>query len=187
MMQKTTRLRAYLRTIGAVAITMFVVPLAQARGAIESISGFMQGGAEVLQIEFSEPQTEVPTGFSIQSPARIALDFPGVSNGTGRSSININQGNIKSANIVQAGDRARIVLNLKQPTSYRAELQGKAVVVLLDTANLPAKASAAQVTSFAESQNIDTLPLKDLDFRRGADGAGRIVVGLPLKKHQITD
>ena len=178
MMQKTIRLRAYLRTIGAVAITMFVVPMAQARGAIESISGFMHGGAEVLQIEFSEPQTEVPTGFSIQSPARIALDFPGVSNGTGRSSININQGNIKSANIVQAGDRARIVLNLKQPTSYRAELQGKAVVVLLDTANLPAKASAAQVTSFAESQNIDTLPLKDLDFRRGADGAGRIVVGL---------
>ncbi|WP_313560644.1 type IV pilus secretin PilQ [Diaphorobacter nitroreducens] len=178
MMQKTIRLRAYLRTIGAVAITMFVVPMAQARGAIESISGFMQGGAEVLQIEFSEPQTEVPTGFSIQSPARIALDFPGVSNGTGRSSININQGNIKSANIVQAGDRARIVLNLKQATSYRAELQGKAVVVLLDTANLPAKASAAQVTPFAESQNIDTLPLKDLDFRRGADGAGRIVVGL---------
>ncbi len=177
-MQKTIRLRAYLRTIGAVAITMFVVPMAQARGAIESISGFMQGGAEVLQIEFSEPQTEVPTGFSIQSPARIALDFPGVSNGTGRSSININQGNIKSANIVQAGDRARIVLNLKQATSYRAELQGKAVVVLLDTANLPAKASAAQVTPFAESQNIDTLPLKDLDFRRGADGAGRIVVGL---------
>ncbi len=179
MIQEKLRLHACWRMLGAAVVAALTVSVAQARGSIDSISGFLQGGAEVLRIEFSEPQAELPTGFSIQNPARIALDFPGVSNGTGRSSIDINQGNVKSANIVQAGARARVVLNLKQPTSYRAELQGKTVLVLLDAASSAAKMPPPQVTTFAESQNIDNLPLKDLDFRRGTDGAGRIVVGLP--------
>ena len=39
----------------------------------------MQGGGEVVKIDLSQALTELPTGFAIQSPARIALDFPGVS------------------------------------------------------------------------------------------------------------
>ena len=54
-----------------------------------------------------------PTGFAIQSPARIALDFPGATNAIGRSTVDINQGNLRSVNVVQAGDRTRLVLNLK--------------------------------------------------------------------------
>ena len=178
MIQEKVRLRAYLRMMGVVVTAALSVSVAQARGSIESISGLLQGGAEVLRIEFSEPQ-ELPTGFSIQSPARIALDFPGVTNGTGRTLIDINQGNVKSANIVQAGERARVVLNLKHPTSYRAESQGNAVMILLEAATSSAKMPTSQAGSFAESQNVDVLPLKDLDFRRSTDGAGRIVVGLP--------
>jgi type IV pilus assembly protein PilQ len=151
---------------------------AHAKGAIESISGFLQGGAEVLRIELSETPNEVPTGFSIQSPARIALDFPDVVNATGRSLIDINQGNIKSANIVQAGERSRVVLNLKQPAPYRAEVHGKTVVVLLEPVTGGAMVPIAAPTVFAESQTSDILPLRDLDFRRGADGSGRVVVGL---------
>ncbi|MDX9752279.1 MAG: type IV pilus secretin PilQ family protein, partial [Flavobacteriales bacterium] len=108
-----------------------------------------------------------------------ALDFPGAGNASGRSLVEINQGNVKSANIVQAGERSRIVLNLKQPTSYRAELHGKTVLVLLDPVTGGARIPSASPTAFAESQNTDVLALKDLDFRRGTDGAGRIVVGLP--------
>ena len=178
MIQEKVRLRAYLRMMGVIVTAALSVSVAQARGSIESISGLLQGGAEVLRIEFSEPQ-ELPTGFSIQSPARIALDFPGVTNGTGRTLIDINQGNVKSANIVQAGERARVVLNLKHPTSYRAESQGNAVMILLEAATSSAKMPTSQAGSFAESQNVDVLPLKDLDFRRSTDGAGRIVVGLP--------
>ena len=137
-----------------------------------------QGGAEVLRIEFSEPQTELPTGFAVQTPARIALDFPGVTNASGRSLVEINQGNVKSAHIVEAGERSRIVLNLKQATTYRAELHGKAVLVLLDSVTSAARVPAGPSAVFAEGHNADVLPLKDLDFRRGSDGAGRIVVGL---------
>ncbi len=52
-------------------------------------------------------------------------------------------------------------------------------MILLEAANSSAKMPTSQAGSFAESQNVDVLPLKDLDFRRSTDGAGRIVVGLP--------
>ncbi|WP_420042315.1 type IV pilus secretin PilQ [Acidovorax delafieldii] len=153
--------------------------MAMAQSAIEAVTGSMQGGAEVVRVELSQPLSAVPSGFAIQSPARIALDFPGTSNAMGRSSVDVNQGNLKSINIVQAGDRARLVLNLKQATSYQAEVQGK--VLLISLVPVTASAAAAQqatVAVFSESGNAETLPLKDVDFRRGSDGSGRIIVGL---------
>ena len=178
MIQKNSRLRQCLWAVSIVFLTALGTPVAHAKGAIESVSGFLQGGGEVLRIELSEAPGDAPTGFSIQSPPRIALDFPDVANATGLSSIDINQGNIKSANIVQAGTRSRVVLNLKQAAPYRTEVHGKTVVVLLEPVTGGAAVPSAVPTVFAESQNTDVLPLKDLDFRRGADGAGRVIVGL---------
>ena len=178
MIQQQSRWPRHLWLAGAAIVAVLCATASHARGSIESISGFLQGGAEVLRIEFSEPQTELPTGFSIQTPARIALDFPGTTNASGRSLVEINQGNVKSANLVEAGERSRIVLNLKQPTTYRTELHGKTVLVLLDAVTGGARVASGSSAVFAESQNADMLPLKDLDFRRGTDGAGRIVVGL---------
>ena len=150
----------------------------QAQGAIEAVTGSIQGGVEIVRIDLSQPLAALPSGFSIQSPARIALDFPGVSNAIGRSTIDINQGNLKSVNVVQAGERTRVVLNLKQTTSYKAQLQGKSLLVVLDAvAGAAPAASAAPV--FAESRSRDTLPLRDLDFRRGEEGSGRVIVALP--------
>ena len=152
--------------------------VAHAQVAIEAVSGSVQGGSEVIRIDLSQALTAVPAGFSIQAPARIALDFPGVSNAMGRSTVEINQGNLRSVNVVQAGDRTRVVLNLRQPTAYKAQIQGKSLLVVLD-AVVGASPMVSPAPVFAESRNRDTLPLKDLDFRRGADGAGRIVVALP--------
>lgn len=151
--------------------------IAQAQNAIQSVSGSVQGGSEVIRIDLAEALTAVPTGFSIQTPARIALDFPGVSNAIGRSAIDLNLGNLRSVNVVQAGERTRVVLNLKAPAPYKAEIQGKSLLIILDLPALAAPSIAAAPV-FAESRNRDTLPLKDIDFRRGTDSSGRIVVGL---------
>ena len=150
---------------------------APAAVAIEAVSTSVQAGVEVIKIDLSQALTAVPTGFAIQSPARIALDFPGVTNGLGKSSLDIGQPNLRSLNVVQAGDRTRVVFNLKQATAYKAQLQGKSLIVSLDPIS-PAAASAAATPVFAESRNRDTVPLKDIDFRRAPDGAGRIVVDL---------
>jgi type IV pilus assembly protein PilQ len=152
---------------------------AQAQTAVENVSSSLQGGVEVVRIDFTEPLTAVPAGFSIQSPARIALDVPGATNAMARSSVELNQGNIRSVNVVTSGDRTRLVLNLKTPTGYKAQLQGKSLLVSLDPVAATATAAASTPSQFAESRNRDTQPIKDLDFRRGPDSAGRVVVDLP--------
>jgi type IV pilus assembly protein PilQ len=154
-----------------------LAPASFAQNAVESVVGSLQSGGEVLNIELTEPLTAVPQGFSIQSPARIALDLPGVASKMGRSNIEINQGNLRSVSVVQAGDRTRVVLNLKQPTPYKAQLQGKNLLVLLEPVAELAPSVTPAVT-FAESRSRDTQPLKDLDFRLGPEGAGRIVVSM---------
>ena len=162
----------------AACILIGVSLSAHAQGAIEAVSGSVQGGVEVVKIDLSQALTAVPAGFSIQAPARIALDFPGVSNALGRSSVEINQGNLRSVSVVQAGERTRVVLNLKQATTYKAELQGKSLIVSLEPVATAAAAPAATGPAFADSRNRDNLPLKDVDFRRGTDNAGRVIVAL---------
>jgi len=149
---------------------------AQAQVAIEAVTGSVQGGIEVVKIDLSQPLKTVPASFSIQTPARIALDFPDVISAMGRSNVEVNQGNLKSVSVVQAGARTRVVLNLKQYAAYKTQIQGKSLLVLLD-AVAGAAPAAAQV--FAENHSRDALPLRDLDFRRGEDATGRVVVGLP--------
>jgi type IV pilus assembly protein PilQ len=162
-------------------------PLALAQNLIQSISSSQQAGSEVVRIELSEPLAAVPAGFAIQAPPRVAIDLPGVGSALGRNSVEINQGNLRTVNVAQAGERTRIVLNLKQPSAYRAQLDGKALLIVLDPASSMAAApaspatttAAAQQPAFAPSQNSDQLPLRDVDFRRGPDGTGRVVVNLP--------
>ncbi len=151
---------------------------ARAQTVIESVTGSVQGGVEVVRIDFSQPLTAIPAGFAIQSPARIALDIPGASNGLGRSTVEVNQGNVRSVNVVQAGERTRVVLNLKTAAAYKAQLDGKSLLVLLDSAAAPAPQAAAP-GAFAESRNAETQPIRDLDFRRGPDSSGRVIVDLP--------
>ena len=158
----------------------FVAMALHAQTAIEAVTGSIQSGVEVVKIDLSQPLVAVPTGFSIQSPARIALDFPGISNGMGRSTIDINQGNLRSVSVVQAGDRTRVVLNLKQATPYKAQIQGKSLIVVLDAVAGPSAEVASVSPAFsAPPQNRDSLPIKDLDFRRGVEGSGRVIVTLP--------
>ena len=161
--------------------------LAHAQNAIQSINSSQQAGAEVVRIELSEALPALPVGFVIQTPPRIAIDLPGVTNGLGKSNVEINQGNLRSVSVAQAGERTRLVLNLKKAANYRAEIQGKVLLVVLDGGPAPDVAVAAAgtaaapvpATNFAPSQNRNPLALKDIDFRRGADGAGRVIVELP--------
>ena len=171
--------------VAALATAALVTPLgAWAQNAIQSITSTQQAGTEVVRVELSEPLAAVPTGFSIQQPPRIAIDLPAVGNAMGRSNVEINQGNLRSASVAVAGDRTRLVLNLKQASGYRAQIQGKTLLLVLDSGSGPAVAvapttGADQTVHFSQAQNAAPQSLRDIDFRRSADGAGRVVVGLP--------
>ncbi|HEX9720877.1 MAG TPA: type IV pilus secretin PilQ [Ramlibacter sp.] len=150
----------------------------RAQTVIESVSSSLQGGSEVVRIDFSQPLQAIPAGFAIQSPARIALDVPGATNGLGRSTVEINQGNLRSVNVVQAADRTRLVLNLKAAAAYKAQLQGKSLLVVLEPVGVAGPAATA-APAFAESRNTETQPIRDVDFRRGSDSSARVIVDLP--------
>ncbi len=166
-----------LRAVGVALLALGAAFVVQAQNAVEGVTGSVLSGAEVVRIDFAQPLAAVPKGFVIQTPARIALDFPGVTNAMGRSGIEINQGNLRSANVVEAGNRTRVVLNLQQATSYKTEIQGKSLLVTLEPAAGAAVAGAATST-FAENRNRDTQPLRDVDFRLGSDHTGRVIVDL---------
>ena len=167
---------------GALALVLaFGVPVvAMAENMVQSVTTTQQGGAEVVRIELSEPLSAVPQGFTIQSPPRIAIDLPNVGNALGKPSVEVNQGNVRSVNVAQAGERTRVVLNLRQAANYTARLDGKNLLLALETTpTAQGGGSAAEPVHFAPSQNREQVSLKGIDFRRGPDGSGRVVVDLP--------
>jgi type IV pilus assembly protein PilQ len=176
------------RSWGLAAMLAAGTSAAWAQSVIQSITSSQQAGSEVIRVEMSEALSAVPAGFAIQQPPRIAIDLPGVGSALGKPSVDINQGNLRSVNVAQAGDRTRLVLNLKQAATFRAQLDGKALLIVVDssgaapvaaaTAAAPAP-TAGTATNFAPSQNRDQQALREIDFRRGVDGAGRVIVTLP--------
>ena len=170
-------------TVGGLLLALGLATpgMSWAQNLIRSITSNQQAGSEVIRVELSEALPVAPSGFAIQAPPRVAIDLPNVGNGIGKSAVEINSGNVRSVNVASSGDRTRLVLSLRQPTSYRTELQGKSLLILLDATSSSAAASPStggQPVHFAASQNAEQLPLRDIDFRRGADGSGRVVVGL---------
>ena len=164
-----------------------VSPLTWAAAAIQAITSTQQAGSDVVRIELSEPLAALPAGFIVQTPPRIAIDLPGVGSELERSVVEINQGNVRTVNVAQAGERTRLVLNLRQATTYTASLQGKTLLLSLApavTSNAPQSAGTTrvggnEVVHFAENKNVSPLALKNIDFRRGQDGSGRVVIDLP--------
>ncbi|MEH6436446.1 type IV pilus secretin PilQ [Massilia sp. DD77] len=153
--------------------------------AIESITANQQGSNVVINVAMRAAPEKAPIGFSITNPARIALDFGATGNATGKTSQDINLGEVRGVNVVQAGERTRLVLNLTRPLNYATAIDGKSVIVTVEgsggvaqavnAAGMPAAAAAPAQPRAAASRQM----LRGLDFRRGNNGEGRVVVDLP--------
>jgi len=91
--------------------------------AIETVSANQQGANVVVKIVMKNPVTKPPIGFSINSPARIVIDFAGTTNATGESTQQIGLGDVRTMNVVQAGERSRLVFNLTRPLNYATVLK----------------------------------------------------------------
>jgi type IV pilus assembly protein PilQ len=79
----------------------------------------------------AQPLSAAPGSFSVANPARIAFDFPDTANGLGRNSQVLNTGDLRSVNIVQVGDRTRLVLNLSRVYPYETRLEDRDVFITL--------------------------------------------------------
>jgi type IV pilus assembly protein PilQ len=156
--------------------------------AIESITANQQGSNVIIKVTLKNPVVKPPLGFSITNPARIALDFGFTTNETGKTSQEISLGDVRNVNVVQAGERSRLVFNLKRSLNYATAIEGNAVIVTIDgsggiatavdSAGVPIVAKSQAPTGAAQSAAVKQI-LRDIDFRRGVNGEGRIVVDLP--------
>ncbi len=147
--------------------------------SVEAFNVSQQSGRVIVKLTLKEPLKSPPGSFTIANPARIAFDLPNTSNGLGRNSQSIGEGELVSMNMVQAGDRTRMVLNLRRSVGYETQVEGKNLLILL--AATPAAAAtgpAAAVTHFVEAKQVETHSMRDVDFRRGKAGEGRVVIDL---------
>jgi type IV pilus assembly protein PilQ len=140
----------------------------------------LSGGRVSIRVQLKEPIANPPAGFTLNNPARIALDFPRVGNGLEKNNIANEQGALKSVSLAQAKDRTRMVLNLSKNVGYNTVVSGNEVIITLQgNDNLAASAPVTE-TRFAESKaNSDQEhAITNVDFVRGKNGEGRIVVDL---------
>jgi type IV pilus assembly protein PilQ len=148
--------------------------------AIESITATQQGANVVVKIGLKNPLPKPPVGFTIANPARIALDFPGVINATGKGLQDLGFGDVRSVNVVQAGDRSRLVFNLSKPLNFASVVDGSTVIVTIDgTGAIPTPVNAQGVPIQTRQAISSSQAIRDIDFRRGNSGEGRVVVDLP--------
>ncbi|MBC3878119.1 type IV pilus secretin PilQ family protein [Undibacterium sp. FT79W] len=151
--------------------------------SIESVVANQQGSNIVVKVGLKNPITKLPAGFSIANPARIALDFADVSNATGKATVDVNIGDLRTVTLVEASGRSRMIFNLNKPLNYATVIEGKFLIVTIDGSGGVATAVNSQGLPVNTESPISTKPqIRDIDFRRGVAGDGRIVVDLPLNQ-----
>jgi type IV pilus assembly protein PilQ len=153
---------------------------AAAKNAIESIDvSSLQGGKVLVKVNFKDALPAVPAGFTVTNPPRIAIDLPNTVNAMGKNAVDVSEGDVKSINIVEVANRTRLVLNLARSLNFTSALEGKTLIVTIEGAPASAAKPGTQVTKFAEAAPGEAKQsLRDIDFRRGNNGEGRIIVDL---------
>ena len=151
-------------------------PTSNAVQSVETTT--LPGGKVVVRVNLKNALAETPAGFTVGNPPRIALDLPDTGNAVGKNTVEANLGPLSSVNVVQAGNRTRLVLNLNKSVEYEAKVDGKQLLVSLGDVG----AGAAPVNAtprFAEAAPGNAShSIRDVDFRRGGAGEARIVTTL---------
>ncbi|HEY8023737.1 MAG TPA: type IV pilus secretin PilQ [Burkholderiaceae bacterium] len=150
------------------------------QNAVESVAVNQQGQNVVAKIKLKTALSKIPPDFKITNPARIVLDFESTGNDTGKTTQDVGIGDVRSASVVQSGERTRLVFNLSRPMNYATTMEGDTVIVTMGNANAPVAAVGS--TGIPVTKPVAYLAkqdLRDIDFRRGSAGEGRVVINLP--------
>ncbi|MHB0918891.1 MAG: type IV pilus secretin PilQ [Thiobacillus sp.] len=147
--------------------------------AVQSVeTTTLPGGKVVVRVTLQKALTATPAGFTVGNPPRIALDLPDTGNAMGRNTVEANLGPLSSVNVVQAGTRTRLVLNLSKSVEYEARIDGKTLLIALGDVGV-GSAPVNVSPRFAEAApGVARHSIRDIDFRRGAAGEARIVTTL---------
>ena len=136
--------------------------------------------SQVIKLVLQDPIEEMPVSFTTSNPHRLVIDFAQTRHNAGRTTEKLNSNTIKNYQVVQVAERTRVVFNLNVPASHELRKDKNVVLVVLNGAtqnkdmSLPISAPAR----FADAGKQRKYGIRDIDFRRGQNGEGRITVGL---------
>lgn len=181
------------------AIMALFSPLALAANLQNLDVATLPGERVELKLSFDEPVTSAPKGYTIDQPARIAIDLPGVKSALGERTRDLGLGNARSITVVEANDRTRLIINLTDLVPYATRIDGNDLYVMVGAdgapgyaPSAPVRPAAAQATPQAAPSNwratsepavsspvaIRGSSITSLDFRRGEQGEGNVIVDL---------
>ncbi|AZS49674.1 type IV pilus secretin PilQ [Entomomonas moraniae] len=175
-------------------LSMAVTPMLFAANLKDMEVASLPGEQVQLKLIFDEP-VKLPSGYTIDQPARIALDLPGVTNQVKEKRRTVDIGNVKNLTVVEAGNRTRLVVGLNSLVPYTSRVEGNNVYILLgdsntNTATKPATLTVATssvkpTTSTVKTNTTSIVPsisgvdkIDSVDFRRGDGGEGDIIIQL---------
>jgi len=140
----------------------------------------LPGDRVELKLAFDEP-VAAPRGYTLDQPARIALDLPGVSSKLDSKNRELGVGNARSVTVVEAQGRTRLIVNLTTLVPYSTRVDGNNLFVVLGESGAAAPAAVAPVAAPVVQPTpaaVQSKSISNIDFRRGDDGAGNIVISL---------
>ena len=135
----------------------------------------LPGDGMEVRLDFEGAAPEVK-GYSIERPARIALDLLGTGSNVDIKRHNLGSGNARSVTVVEAKDRTRLIFNLEQLTGYDTRVEGQQLVITLGGGQRTPSTDPASPSPMAAARNESAI--RDIDFRRGGDGEGRVMIQL---------
>ncbi len=140
----------------------------------------LPGDRVELKLAFDEP-VAAPRGYTLDQPARIALDLPGVSSKLDSKNRELGVGNARSVTVVEAQGRTRLIVNLTTLVPYSTRVDGNNLFVVLGESGAAAPAAVAPVAAPVAQPApaaVQSKSISNIDFRRGDDGAGNVVISL---------
>lgn len=163
-------------------LMMLLVPALAQANTLQTISSSpLPDNRLQVVLGFAAPPPK-PMGFTIENPAKIALDFPGTTLALPKRSYNINVGAVSSVEAAEASGRTRLVFNLTNSVPYKTRIEGNKLIVTLSTATAAqiANSSSANTTHFGQAPGAapQLRSISRIAFHRSQDGGGLITLTL---------
>lgn len=186
--QSARRIQTMNRKLSRLGISVLAAVFAPALLAanLQSVDvAALPGDRVELKLGFDEP-VAAPRGYTIEQPARIALDLPGVQNKLGSKNRELGVGNARSLTVVEAKDRTRLIVNLSTLVPYTTRAEGSNLYVVVGGTGATSSSYASAAPSSAPvakpAQPKPYIPagkaIRNIDFQRGEQGEGNVVIDL---------
>lgn len=184
--QRNLRMNSSFSHLGISLLALLLSPALLAANLQALDVAALPGDRVELKLSFDEPVL-APRGYTIEQPARIALDFPGVSNKLGAKNRELGVGNARSVTVVEAKDRTRLIINLTNLAPYNTRVEGNNLYVVVgegaktNAVAVPSLAAAAPAVSTAAESKVyapASRAISNIDFQRGEQGEGNVVITL---------